>query len=769
MNEIQRLNKIAEYHLEKGFEDESLSELLAGMALLLGVPTALISVIGENEQFFKGRFGLDVQSTLRKDAFCNHVVENQSTLIVEDTKQNNVFVDNPLVTGEPHIRFYAGVPLLLDDVIVGAVCVIDSQPRTLDASQIEILQSLSSHVSAYLSLYRQFMLVQQEHSLIDNSPAVLLQWQNIHGMQLSYVSSNIETLFGIAVADLRKKTAIFEDFIDVSQLDEFNFLFSNHHSGVTKGEAIFRLKTSNNKQHWVKLITKAFFSSEGKLDMIHAMLIDHTLNRYTEQKLLETNQQMRLLLEASALGTWDWDVQLDVNKVNGRWCEIIGIDFDLVEPSSQYWRQLVHPADIQRVEQELSNHLGGVSQTFNTIYRMRHSSGHWVWIETYAKVVQRAKDGTPLRLAGTHRDITDKKKAELLEMRQRHLLGFISKAQSIYLKEHDLSSACRQILSELAEIAESQFAFIGEMRVIDGKSVLFIHAITEIAWNEHSNHLVQLYRQGKLYFESLDNLFGRVITSKKTVISNSPSSHPASRGTPKGHPKIFRFMGLPIELKDGVVGMIGLANKFEDYTQADATFLKPLLDALASLYYAVEIENARNAAEQQLKLLAMTDSLTGIPNRRAFVEHCAGLNKQTIPYVVAILDIDYFKRVNDTYGHNAGDQVIQVTATAIKNALRSDDYCARLGGEEFAILIENASIDTATPILETLRETIQDAPVDFENNRIAYTVSIGATAVAAKDPKELTEHLAHADGALYTAKKEGRNCIRWFVSEEQHS
>ncbi|MDP5035364.1 MAG: GAF domain-containing protein, partial [Alishewanella sp.] len=231
MNEIQRLNKIAEYHLEKGFEDESLSELLAGMALLLGVPTALISVIGENEQFFKGRFGLDVQSTLRKDAFCNHVVENQSTLIVEDTKQNKVFVDNPLVTGEPHIRFYAGVPLLLDDVIVGAVCVIDSQPRTLDASQIEILQSLSSHVSAYLSLYRQFMLVQQEHSLIDNSPAVLLQWQNIHGMQLSYVSSNIETLFGIAVADLRKKTAIFEDFIDVSQLDEFNFLFSNHHSG----------------------------------------------------------------------------------------------------------------------------------------------------------------------------------------------------------------------------------------------------------------------------------------------------------------------------------------------------------------------------------------------------------------------------------------------------------------------------------------------------------------------------------------------------------
>ena len=165
----------------------------------------------------------------------------------------------------------------------------------------------------------------------------------------------------------------------------------------------------------------------------------------------------------------------------------------------------------------------------------------------------------------------------------------------------------------------------------------------------------------------------------------------------------------------------------------------------------------------------MTDSLTGIPNRRAFVEHCAGLNKQTIPYVVAILDIDYFKRVNDTYGHNAGDQVIQVTATAIENALRSDDYCARLGGEEFAILIENASIDTATPILETLRETIQHAPVDFENNRIAYTVSIGATAVAAKDPKELTEHLAHADGALYTAKKEGRNCIRWFVSEEQHS
>jgi len=762
MHEQSRLQIIADFALVKAQEDPSLCALLAALASLFDMPIALVSVIGEYEQFFKGRYGLAVDSTRKEDAFCQHVVQRQQPLVVEDASTDATFADNPLVTGEPGIRFYAGVPLVLQQITVGAVCLIDREPRTITAAQLAVLNNVSAHVSRYLELLRAHVHLQQEHSLMDNSPAVLMKWRQQRGMQLSYVSANIESLFGLPLQALRQKTAIFEDFIDNPGLNEFNFLFSNHHAGVSHGETHFQLKTPRQKNYWVKLITKAFFSDDGKLDAVHAMLIDHTANKYIEQKLTDTNQQMRLLLEASGLGTWDWHLPSDTNKVNQRWCEMIGVDYELFDSGSQFWRQLVHPADIGRIEQELAQHMAGDMAVFNTSYRMRHALGHWVWLETYGKIVERDSLGNPVRLAGTHRNITYKKEAELLETKQRQLLSFINKAQAVYLQGHDLSAACREILPELTDIADSQFAFIGQMQRSEGRQRLYIHAITEIAWNAQSDQLVALYQQRQLYFDNFDNLFGLVITSQQLVLSNDPAQHPAARGTPKGHPKIFRFMGLPIKLKGELVGMIGLANKFADYSSEDASFLQPLTDALAGLYYAVELEEARHKAEAQLKNLAMTDPLTGIPNRRAFIEHCAMLKNSPFGYVLAILDIDHFKQVNDRYGHAAGDEVIKQVSHILQQQLRADDYCARLGGEEFAILIEKTEIDTANLLLENLRLMVAENICQYEQQQIKVTVSIGARYVPAEEQEDLNKQMSEADQALYLAKDNGRNCLMWF-------
>lgn len=762
MNEMTRLDTIAEYSLQVADEDPSLNQLLAALAQLFDAPIALVSLIGADFQFFKARYGLGADRTRLEDAFCAHVVAQDAPLVVEDASRHADFQHNPLVTGAPHIRFYAGVPLALNQVPVGAVCVIDRVPRNISAGQLALLEKVSAHVSHYLTLWHQHKQLAREQRLLEQSPAVLMQWRNLHGLTLTHVSGNIDTLFDLPAEALRQKQAIFEDFIVPASLNDFNFLQSNHQAGVAAAEAHFQIKSPNHKLFWVKLISRAFFSSDGRLDAIHAMLIDHTANRYTETKLTETNQQMRLLLDASGLGTWDWNIQLDVSKVNRRWCEMLGLDYELFDNSSLFWRQLIHPADQAGLDAELQRHLAGLTPVFNTVYRMKHQDGHWVWIETYGKVVERDSQQQPVRLAGTHRDITVKKEMALLETKQRQLLSFINKAQAMYLRSGNLSEACRAVLAELTEIADSQFAFIGQMRLHNDKNSLFIHAITEISWNERSSQLVELYQQGQLYFDRFDNLFGKVITSQTLVISNEPASHPAAKGTPAGHPKIFRFLGLPIMLKDGLVGMIGLANKLSDYTPADAAFLQPLCDALAGLFYAVEQEQARVRAEEQLKNLAMTDPLTGIPNRRAFIEHCARLKNSPTGYVLAILDIDNFKRVNDTYGHAVGDEVIRLIGHKLQFCLRSDDYGARLGGEEFALLIEHTEIDMAHLLLENLRMEISAEVVHTAEADVSVTVSIGARYVPAGEVEDLHRQMADADLALYKAKENGRDCLMWF-------
>lgn len=164
--------------------------------------------------------------------------------------------------------------------------------------------------------------------------------------------------------------------------------------------------------------------------------------------------------------------------------------------------------------------------------------------------------------------------------------------------------------------------------------------------------------------------------------------------------------------------------------------------------------------------MAMTDVLTGVPNRRAFIERCQFLNDEGGARSVAILDIDHFKRVNDTFGHAAGDAVIKHLAESLARSIRSDDMVARLGGEEFALILNSESKDKAHQRLEALRQEIEQSQVTFDGEQIGYTISIGALFIA--DDESASSDLEqavldHADKALYEAKKSGRNRVVWGV------
>lgn len=180
----------------------------------------------------------------------------------------------------------------------------------------------------------------------------------------------------------------------------------------------------------------------------------------------------------------------------------------------------------------------------------------------------------------------------------------------------------------------------------------------------------------------------------------------------------------------------------------------------ASLVWSFDIHQ-RKAMEQELRLLATTDPLTGLQNRHAFVKRGVSLLKSAQRYnrqcSALMLDIDHFKRINDTYGHAFGDAVLKAVAEELSHGLREVDLLGRLGGEEFAVILPETDPLQALQVAERLRNAVQAlAFTCADGSRLGLTMSIGA---AERLPGEmrLEDLLARADRALYRAKAGGRN------------
>jgi diguanylate cyclase (GGDEF)-like protein len=166
--------------------------------------------------------------------------------------------------------------------------------------------------------------------------------------------------------------------------------------------------------------------------------------------------------------------------------------------------------------------------------------------------------------------------------------------------------------------------------------------------------------------------------------------------------------------------------------------------------------------KRSIERLAMTDDLTGLSNRRAFIaaaERAIGqIDGVVPPPTLLIVDLDHFKRVNDAYGHRAGDQALQAAAHALARSVRGDvDFVGRLGGEEFVVLVDAADEETARRAAESARAAIAAIRVATPTGEIAVTASIGCTPLVAGDSVSVA--LQRADEALYVAKRAGRNQI----------
>jgi diguanylate cyclase (GGDEF)-like protein/PAS domain S-box-containing protein len=225
----------------------------------------------------------------------------------------------------------------------------------------------------------------------------------------------------------------------------------------------------------------------------------------------------------------------------------------------------------------------------------------------------------------------------------------------------------------------------------------------------------------------------------------------------RSHASVGELLGSPRELqcrrKDGSAIWVNcILSKVEGLDDQPSCYLQVLEDV-----------TKRRQLEQELESLASTDTLTGIPNRRTFsarLEEAHALLQRVPeqPWTVLMLDIDFFKKVNDTWGHAGGDQVLKRLGKLIRSEIRKTDTCGRVGGEEFAVILSGASEVAAVRFAENLRRRVEAEVIRYDGHDIRITVSIGVSGMA-PDNGEAGAAMVRADSALYAAKHNGRNRV----------
>jgi diguanylate cyclase (GGDEF)-like protein/PAS domain S-box-containing protein len=686
---------------------EPLFDALAqAAALVVGAPIALVSLVDEGRQWFKANVGLEgTDETPRDVAFCAHAILGDELFVVPDAHADPRFADNPLVTADPNIRFYAGAPIRMSDGLrMGALCVMDRTPRELDATQAAILRQLARAVSEALEQ---------------------------------------------RAAELELNDAIQREALAERRRDEERLRLASVLEATRAGAWEWNLQTGDVR-----------FNAQ------YAQILGYALDE------LESSRSLTL--------------------------RDLGPDGRCVRP------ELMHADDWPGVVQNLRQYLRRERDAFDCDARMLHKDGHWVWVHTSGRIAHWTVDGEPLLMYGTLLDISERKAVEQklheseafldragriagvggwqLDLRSNELvwsdqaciihdlppgyvptldeaLGFFDAKDRATIEEAVRRAAADgkgwdlEVPMTTARQRRIWVRIVGTVEMEDGQPMRLIGALQDITVRKRAIHALQVSerRFRRLFEESL----GLICTHDLDgiLLSVNPAAADAL-----GYP-IAELLGrrlsefMPPELQpffDGYLAQVkrdGTATGLLRLIAKDGSvhtwqFHNTLDDEGEEAYvlgHAQDITE-RERQERQLRDWSIRDALTGCFNRRHLAEVADTIARDD-PWGCVAIDLDRFKHVNDTYGHQRGDEVLIAMAEFLKRHVRRQDMVVRSGGDEFLLLLPRADEAQTQEIVRRIEADRADAPIGFT---LGQAVRRGDTTLDAA--------LAQADRELYAIR-----------------
>lgn len=414
-NEVERLAELSDLDLRAPESDRAYAVICELACGLFEVPTCLVSLVDEREQWFKAKCGFALDSTPRDISFCTYTILGADPLIVEDATRDARFKDNPLVTGTPKIRFYAGVPLIVGPgAAVGSFCIIDRRPRRFTRKQVSRLQDLAGLVLEQLKARkaerRARDIAASYRLLADHSRDMIVRGDTTGTRR--YVSPAAREVLGWDPEELLGLKSL--DTIHPDDRPRLHAMIEELKSG-TRREAVsqHRCRHKDGRYVWVEanLATVVDEDTQKCVGYVAAVR-DIARRRSAEEALRISEERLALAIENGNDGFWDWAAESKQLWFSHQLLRKLGYAPDEVSTSLTSWLSLIHPEDRARVRGCFIEHLAGATGAYECEHRLRRKDGSYSWFLVRGKVTSRGPNGRALRVVGTLLDISARKDAE---------------------------------------------------------------------------------------------------------------------------------------------------------------------------------------------------------------------------------------------------------------------------------------------------------------------------------------------------------------------
>lgn len=679
-----RLKELKSFGVLDTLPEADFDRLTRLVARICNVPIAMVSLVDGERQWFKSSVGLDVRETDRNISFCTHAIQGAELFVVPDAQSDVRFSSSPLVTGEPHIRFYAGMPLISNGHALGTLCAIDKVPRTLTEQQKEALQLLAAQVMMQLELRRQ--------------------------------SGSLASEF---VPDYEVET-------------------------------LFALSRTNRAYKMLLSCNEAMIRTQEEDALLHAIC--------------------RLIVEVGGYRmAWVGYAQDDDNKS--------------ILPMAHYGRggDLIEQANLSWSEHQPKGR-GPAGRCIRSGQPV--VSADITQDPTYPILELALQQGfhgmasLPLRYQGRVMGALMLYSADVLHMPQQELSLLQQMADDLTFGIMNIRAQQEQRRIQLAMAKVAAMVSVGNGTDIFQQLALNMvealgadgGAIARLAPEgvPTTAHTMAAVLDGKL----IDNFdYALEGTPCNELIKNEECLVPIAASVRYPQDILFGQLGVEayacVRIRNAKFELIGIASVFFRRPLQRSEAIIATLKIFATRA-AAEIE--RQTTEAEIQHLAFYDSLTQLPNRQLLHDRLqqallvSGRNKRL--GAVLFIDLDNFKALNDTLGHDVGDLLLQQVAARLNLCVRESDTVARLGGDEFVLLLEEISdvAEEAATHARIVGEKILagfSAPYVLGAHEHHCTPSIGIT-LFGDQAGSVDDVLKNADMAMYQAKNAGRNALRFF-------
>lgn len=435
------------------------------------------------------------------------------------------------------------------------------------------------------------------------------------------------------------------------------------------------------------------------LQAIHSRQKKQQKQNEFETSIKASEERLKLALWASGDGMWDWNIPdnqvFRTNMSNPQ----------SLSRSKSTLINSIHPEDRPKVQLLLNEHIAGNSEFYEAEYRIRDEVGSWIWLLDRGKVVEKDTNGAPIRMAGTHKDITSRKVIE---------------------NELKLSSQVLYSMNEAVVVGELDY----RVRSVNPAFTRITGFEPDEVTNKHFLFLA-ISSQGRDFYNQVETQLLK-------------------------HKHWAGELKIRTRDKKGILAWLEI-NQVIDNKGETSHFVAVFTDI-----------TARKKAEEDLRILANFDPLTHLPNRTLFQDRLdqAITKAHRNQNIVALffLDLDRFKHINDSMGHHIGDLLLKAVAHRLQRAVREGDTVARLGGDEFTIILEGVTkLNAVTLVAEKILNAFQK-PFLLDDKNLTISPSIGIS-LYPDDANDVSSLIKYADTAMYHAKSVGRNNFQFYTDQ----